>query len=66
MVVKLDPFEFHGSLAASIGAHACGFGFQLSANCAVDCPAFHIYAACDLDISLMVKTLHYHVDVELP
>lgn len=64
--VTVDPFTFAGSLSASIGAHACGFGFLLSANCSVTYPAIHVHAACTLEIDLAVKTVTLSVDVNQP
>ena len=66
VAVTINPFAFSGSLSASIGAHACGFGFDLSANCTVTYPDIHLHAACTLEIDLCVKTVTLSADVDQP
>ncbi|GEM_PF-3699370 len=62
----VPSFSFYGSMSASIGAQACGVGFNLSANCAVSAPTIHLQAACSLKISLAVKTINLSFAVEQP
>ena len=62
----IPSFSFYGSMSASIGAQACGVGFNLSANCAVSCPTIHLQAACALKISLAVKTINLSFAAEQP
>ncbi len=64
--VTFGPFGFNGSLSASIGAHACGFGFVLSADCGASYPPIHIQAACTLSIDLAVKTVNLSMNMEQP
>ena len=67
MTVQMTPsFAFSGSLSASIGVHACGLGFQLSADCTAVYPPMRVHAACSISVDLTIKTVTYDVDVDLP
>ncbi len=66
MTLTIKPFTFDGRLSASIGAQACGIGFNLSANCHGWYPTVHLQADCTLTIKLVVKTVNLPVAVELP
>lgn len=67
VTVTVKPaFGFSGNLSASIGAHACGLGFDLSADCSVGYPPIHLHAACTLEVQLLVKTVTLSANVDQP